>query len=102
MAEARFAALKTLRQQPAEPTEPTSIDEGRDQAIAGPVKVEPAAHTPRRPGRPNGKRSDPDYERMNLIVKKDTRRKVDMKLLQEGKSEDLSELVDRLLREWAG
>ena len=57
----------------------------------------------RGPGRPGGgKRSNPDYERLNLLVRKTTRHKVDLRMLNEpGDAADISELVDRLLSEWA-
>jgi hypothetical protein len=107
MAETRFGALKGLRQaateapaetpqpspQPPEPERPQQAGEGEGGVIAR-----------RGPGRPGGgKRSNPDYERLNILVRKTTRRKVDMRMLQEpGLAVDLSELVDRLLSEWAG
>jgi hypothetical protein len=100
MAESRFGAVSALRRQQqeggksatavAEPERPQETGEGEGTG------------TRRGPGRPaGGKRSNPDYERMNLLVRKDTRRKVDLKMLQDGHTEDLSELVDRLLRQWA-
>jgi hypothetical protein len=101
MAETRFGALKGLRNQAPPPIEaPEPIEPERPQQ-AGDGET---GQTKRGPGRPGGgKRSNPDYERLNLLVRKATRRKVDMRMLQEPDSAvDLSELVDRLLTEWAG
>ena len=56
------------------------------------------------PGRPPGKRSDPNYETLTVLVHKDTRYQADLMLLQQQQQpeqngpKDLSELVDTLLR----
>ncbi len=95
MAETKFGALKGLRDKtPVQTPEP----ERPHKAGAG-----EGVEAKRGPGRPaGGKRSNPDFERLNLLIRKTTRRKVDMKMLQEPDSaRDLSELVERLLVEWA-
>jgi hypothetical protein len=96
----RFGALKQLRSQPARTTEPDEPLEPERPHTAG---VGESGETKRGQGRPGGgKRSNPDYERLNLLVRKTTRRKVDMKMLQEpNPPKDLSELVDKLLASWA-
>jgi len=99
--QSRFGALKQLRSQPATAIEPDEPLEPERPHKAGAGE---SGETKRGPGRPGGgKRSNPDYERLNLLVRKSTRRRVDMKMLQEpGAAVDLSELVDKLLDEWAG
>ena len=51
-------------------------------------------------GRPKGKRSNPDYEQVSAYIKKETYRKVKIALLEQGKEQDFSELVEGLLNEW--
>lgn len=51
-------------------------------------------------GRPAGKRSDPDYERLTVLVRKDTRKIAARKWEDMEPSKDLSELVQKLLDEW--
>lgn len=62
----------------------------------------PAASTSasRRPGRPPGKRSDPDYMQQSIYIRKATNRAVQIALLQHGDERDLSEVVEDLLTEW--
>lgn len=54
----------------------------------------------RRVGRPKGKRSDPEYERLTVLVRKDTR-KAAVRLWEDLEpNRDMSELVQKLLGEW--
>lgn len=53
----------------------------------------------RGPGRPPGKRSDPNFDRMTVLVRKDTLDELDMMLLKDKNGpQDRSELVEILLR----
>lgn len=56
--------------------------------------------TVRRRGRPQAKRSDPDYVGFTTYIRKDTHLNVKISLLQEGKGRELSELVESLLSDW--
>ena len=58
------------------------------------------AAEPVRRGRPNGKRSDPDYLGFTTYIRKSTHLKVKIALLQEGKGREMSELVEELLGHW--
>lgn len=55
----------------------------------------------RAPGRPPGKRSNPDYEQATVYIRRDTHRAVKVALLQEGNNRQFSELVEDLLQQWA-
>lgn len=54
----------------------------------------------RGPGRPRGKRSNPDFEQTTVYIRKETHRAVKIALLQEGKGQEFSELVESLLSTW--
>lgn len=100
MAETRFGALKGLRSQTPSPAELRQTEPERPQT-AGEGEGREARRGPGRPA--GGKRSNPDYERLNLLIRKSTRRKVDMRMLQEPElAADISELVEQLLSRWAG
>jgi hypothetical protein len=51
-------------------------------------------------GRPPGKRSDPDFEQVTAYIRKHTHQGVKIALLQEGKGQEFSELVEGLLAKW--
>ena len=51
-------------------------------------------------GRPQAKRSDPDYLGFTTYIRRDTHLKAKIALLQEGKGRELSELVEALLSDW--
>jgi len=53
-----------------------------------------------RRGRPNGKRSDPEYIGFTTYIRKNTHLKVKIALLQERQGRELSELVEELLGNW--
>ena len=58
--------------------------------------------TPQKPrGRPKAKRSDPNYVGFTTYIRKSTHLKVKIALLQEGNGQELSELVETLLTNWA-
>lgn len=58
------------------------------------------AHDTRRPGRPNAKRSDPDFVQTTAYIRKATHRDVKLALLQNDEGRDFSELVEELLATW--
>lgn len=49
-------------------------------------------------GRPRGKRSNPDYERLTVLLPSATRKAASRKWEDEQPKRDMSELVDALLR----
>ena len=53
-------------------------------------------------GRPCGKRSDPDFEQVTAYIRKQTHQGVKIALLQEGKGQEFSELIEVLLAKWLG
>jgi hypothetical protein len=56
--------------------------------------------TPKKMGRPKGKRSHPDYEQVTAYIRRDTYTAVKIALLQEGGDRQFSELVQDLLTEY--
>lgn len=63
------------------------------------VRSEQIAHK-RAPGRPPGKRSNPDYEQATIYIRRDTHRAVKVALLQQEDGRQFSELVEDLLQKW--
>ena len=51
-------------------------------------------------GRPHGKRSDPNFEQVTTYIRKHTHQSVKIALLQEGRGQEFSELVEDLLAKW--
>lgn len=60
----------------------------------------PHSETPKRKGRPKGKRSNPDYEQVTAYIRRTTHRDVKLALLQAGEDQDFSDLVEELLIEY--
>jgi hypothetical protein len=90
-------ALSRLREVPAAPEEPVESSPPPPLPAAAPV-------TPPTPakgrGRPAGKRSDPDFKPTTLLLREKTKRAA-MRLLEDnGRGQDLSELVEQLLAQW--
>jgi hypothetical protein len=85
MAESKFAGIF----QNSLPEEPRASErtENRATAMKG-------------PGRPPGKRSDPEYKQYSVLLKRHTHREV-MKLLRDREDRlDVSELLQQLLEQW--
>lgn len=55
--------------------------------------------TPKR-GRPSGKRSNTDFQQVTAYIRRDTYRRVSIKLIDREKKGEFSELVEILLKEW--
>lgn len=51
-------------------------------------------------GRPTAKRSDPNYLGFTTYIHRDVHRKVKMQLLANDEGQELSQLVEELLRKW--
>jgi hypothetical protein len=72
---------------------------GREGTTVKPVPL--VVSTKRRGrGRPPGKRSDPDFEQVTAYIRRHTHQGVKIALLQEGKGQEFSELVEGLLAKW--
>jgi hypothetical protein len=54
-----------------------------------------------RVGRPPGKRSNPDWEQVTVFIRKDTKRAVVRRLMDDESRLDLSEVIEQLLAKWA-
>jgi hypothetical protein len=52
------------------------------------------------PGRPPGKRSDPEYKQYSVLLKKQTHRQVTAILRDQEDGPDVSELLQQLLEQW--
>lgn len=90
MTGSKFAGLKAMRERRAQDAEAV------DQA-ALPVSETP--EEPRRPvGRPPGKRSNPDYQQVTVLLHGQTYLEARKRLLDERK--EVSELLNELLADW--
>ena len=71
----------------------------RENTAAQPA---PVVMPTKRPGRgmPRGKRSDPNFEQITAYIRKQTHQGVKIALLQEGRGQEFSELVEDLLAKW--
>jgi hypothetical protein len=63
-------------------------------------RMEKPATPLKAPGRPPGKRSDPEYKQYSVLLKKQTHRQVTSILRDREDSPDVSELLQRLLEQW--
>ena len=85
MAESKFAGIfqNTL------PDEPQTSE-----------RKEKPVTTLKAPGRPPGKRSDPEYKQYSVLLKRQTHRQVTTILRDQEDSPDVSELLQQLLEQW--
>lgn len=90
------AALKGDDSPDKSSTEPREIN---DPSSEQPIVPSPPPPTKRK-GRPQGKRSNPDYEQIGIYIPKALHTEV-KKLLLEDKSRDFSDLVTELLKAWS-
>lgn len=88
------AALKGENSPDKSSTEPHESNEPSPEPPVAP----PPSHAKRK-GRPQGKRSNPDYEQIGIYIPKALHTEV-KKLLIEDKSRDFSDLVTELLKTW--
>lgn len=86
---AGIRAMRKLREQAAEP----------EQVTPAPTPALPAQEEPkRRVGRPPGKRSNPEYQQVTVLLHGQTYLEVRKRLLDERK--EVSTLINELLAEW--
>ena len=75
--------------------QPVITDQSFEQPDSG-----PAQESSKKRGRPQAKRSDPNYLGFITYIRRDTHLNAKIALLQEGKGRELSELVETLLADW--
>ena len=61
---------------------------------------EPSLPSVRAAGRATGKRSDPEWGNITILMRKQVKRDVRRRLEDEDEGKDLSTLIDELLTEW--
>ncbi|MGY2896714.1 hypothetical protein [Deinococcus sp. UYEF24] len=99
----RFAGLKAMREN--RKTEETATPNPDSPVVSEPVTMEPVPSeaapeeaAKKRVGRPAGKRSDPNYQQVTVLLHQQTYREVRKRLLDEKK--EVSTLLNELLDAW--
>jgi hypothetical protein len=85
MAESKFAGIF----QHSLPEEPRASERTENRTVA--LKA---------PGRPPGKRSDPEYKQYSVLLKRQTHRQVTTILRDQEETPDVSKLLQQLLEQW--
>jgi len=105
MSKNRFAGLQAVKQL-QDTKEIEAKETPQNKAFEqSPVKIElrdnesDDATAPRR-GRPNGKRSNAEFQQVTAYVRRDTYRRVSIKLLDRENKGEFSELIEELLQKW--
>jgi len=105
MSKNRFAGLQAVKKI-QENKETKLVNNFRDEEFnQKPEEVklmsngDTAANTPRR-GRPNGKRSNSEFQQVTAYVRRRTYRQVSIKLLDRENKGEFSELIEELLQKW--
>jgi len=80
----------------AKPTAATAQSQPKPKATPAPT----VADEPVRRGRPQGKRSDPDYTQITAYITKATHKQVKLALLEQGDGQEISEVIEECLRDW--
>lgn len=92
--------LDQARSKRAEPPEEETVTE------VEPTEAPPNVNEQRKPGRPRGRRSNPDYTKLCALIPMDLLLEVQSILLQQRRNKqkervkDMSALVEKLLNEW--
>jgi hypothetical protein len=89
MAESKFAGI--FQNSPPETPAPAERTEKAPAPVSAPVKAL---------GRPPGKRSNPDYAPVQVLLKKQTHKLARRILTDLDNGQDVSELVQALLEQW--
>ena len=89
----KFGALAEFRHQPEQQPQ----EEGKTTPL---VMTSPAAPLVRGRGRPSGKRSNPEFEPTNVLLRKRTKKMAGRVLEDSETGQDLSELIEELLAKW--
>lgn len=91
MTGSKFSGLRAMRDQRAQ--------EAVDERAPATATFPPLVEEPRRKvGRPPGKRSNPDYQQVTVLLHGQTYLEVRKRLLDE--RQEVSELINDLLTEW--
>ena len=111
MSKNRFAGLTAARElQETEQTKkqpPKKVDSAESKTVNAPptpdatvsAKTTETLPTARR-GRPSGKRSDAEYQQVTAYIRRETYRRVTIKLIDQPQKGEFSELVQELLQQW--
>lgn len=83
-----------IQEEPSAPQKPAKT------AAVARQRIEAEDGTSRRVGRPNAKRSDPDFVQTTAYIRKDTHRDVKIALLHDDQKREFSQLVEELLSNW--
>lgn len=75
-------------------------DEKSPQASQSNDSVNAELKQTRKIGRPNGKRSNAEFQQVTAYIRRDTYRKTSIKLLDRPSKGEFSELVEELLQKW--
>jgi len=103
MSKNRFAGLQAVKQ--LQDTKQIEVKKSPQNTVfeQSTVKIEPKRSydttAPRR-GRPNGKRSNAEFQQVTAYVRRDTYRRVSIKLLDRENKGEFSELIEELLKKW--
>lgn len=105
MSKNRFAGLQAVKQ--LQDTKEIDVKETPQNKASeqSPVQVDlrsngsDDATAPKR-GRPNGKRSNAEFQQVTAYVRRDTYRRVSMKLLDRESKGEFSGLIEELLQKW--
>lgn len=105
MSKNRFAGLQAVKK----------IQENKKTEIINSLKSEEFKQTPTeinlkskedtsatmtRRGRPNGKRSNSEFQQVTAYIRRDTYRRVTIKLIDQEVKGEFSELIEDLLQKW--
>lgn len=93
MTGSKFSGLKTMRERRAQEGEELPTERA---SPSGPLPA--VSEPPRRVGRPPGKRSNPDYQQVTVLLHGQTYLDTRKRLLDERK--EVSELINELLSNW--
>lgn len=101
----RFDGILKAKGRGSAPDEPPADPPSTSKSVRGivPEAIAPPAAPPSpapRKGRPPGKRSNPEFEQVTAYVPGELYRKVKIRLLEDGKGQEFSELVADLLTGW--
>ncbi len=106
MSKNRFAGLQAVKQlQDTKEIEVKKTPPQNRVSKQSPVQADlrsngsDGASAPRR-GRPNGKRSNVEFQQVTAYVRRDTYRRVSIKLLDRENKGEFSELIEELLQKW--
>lgn len=99
------AAFDAIREATDQETPAEAPQLAQEAATAAPARrsragrrARPAPPEQRGPGRPPGKRSDPDYRQVTGLIRRETHVAVLKQMLDEGRSRDMGELLEELFQ----